>query len=189
MVIEKLKKELKSLPANFIVGVILPTQNYEEVNLELLRMLNSQKNIVGNYVSINRPFNDLTKLLNKSNINQENLFFIDCITKEVGGKPIESSNCVYINSPKSLTDISIAMHQFIEHTKGHDKFIYIDSISTLSIHNDMDRMLKFIHYLTGKIRLWNIQGIMVALHEDSDQRLISEISQFCDKMIDLTKLN
>ena len=46
-------------------------------------------------------------------------------------------------------------------------------------------MLKFIHYLTGKIRLWNIQGIMVALHEDTDKRLISEISQFCDRMIDL----
>ena len=184
--IGKLKKELKGLPINFIVGVILPTENYESTNLELLRMLSSQKGIVGNYVSVNRPFNDLVQKLNDSKINHDNLFFIDCITKKIGGKPIDVPNCVYIDSPSALTDISIAMHQFIEHTKVHNQFIYIDSISTLSIHNDMNKMLKFIHYLTGKIRLWGIQGIMVALHEDTDQKLISEISQFCDKMIDLT---
>ncbi len=185
--IDKLKKELKGLPDHFIVGVVLPTKNYEEVNLELLRMLNSQKNIVGNYVSVNRPFSDLIKVLKKSKIPHDNLFFIDCITKEVGGKPIATPNCVYMDSPRALTDICIAMHQFIEHAKKHNKFIYVDSISTLGIHNDTNTMLRFIHYLTGKIRLWDIQGVMVALHEDADERLIAEISQFCDRMIDLTK--
>ncbi|MBS3113216.1 hypothetical protein J4418_03985 [Candidatus Woesearchaeota archaeon] len=184
--LEKLKKELKSLPKNFIVGVVLPTKNYEFINLELLRMLSAQKGVVGGYVSVNRPFNDLSLKLKSSNISLDNLFFIDCITKEVGGKSIDSPNCVYIDSPKSLTDIGIAMHQFIVHTKDYEKFLYVDSISTLGIHNDSNTMLRFIHFLTGKIRLWGIQGVMVALHEDSDQRLIAEISQFCDKMIDLT---
>ena len=44
-------------------------------------------------------------------------------------------------------------------------------------------MMRFIHYLTGKIRLWNISGVMISLHEESDKKVIGEISQFCDKII------
>jgi hypothetical protein len=187
MDLNRLKKELKGLPSNFIVGVILPSNDYEKTNLELLRILSAQNNIVGSYVSVNRPYTDLIKVFEKSEIVHDNLFFIDCITKELGGKPADVPNCVYIDSPKALTDISIAMHHFIEHTANRDKFIYIDSISTLSIHNDQNRMMKFIHYLTGKIRLWGIKGVMVALHEDADRKMIAEISPFCDKMIDMTQ--
>ncbi len=186
MLVDKLRTELKGLPNNFIVGVILPGQNYESANLELLKMLNAEKGIVGSYISVNRPFNDLIKTLKKSEIAHDNLFLIDCITKELGGRPIDLPNCVYIDSPKALTDICIAMHQFIEHTQKHNKFIYIDSISTLGIHNKPETMLKFVHYLTGKIRLWGIKGVMVALHEDTDRQMISQISPFCDRIIDLT---
>jgi hypothetical protein len=182
-----LKKELMGLPNNYIVGVIFPSNDYEKHNLDLVKLMSSQKGIVGNYVSVNRPYTDLIAQFKNSNISHENIFFTDCITKELGGKPVEADNCIYIDSPKALTDISIAMHQFIDHTPNHEKFIYVDSISTLGIHNNANTMLKFVHYLTGKMRLWGIKGVMVALHEDSDRKLIGEVSQFCDKIIDMTK--
>jgi len=179
----KLEKELKDLPQNFIVGFVVSSNKYEETNLHLLEFFVNKLGYSGSYVTVNRPYENLVFTLDKHKINMDKLFFIDCITKNIGGAEKNIPNCLFLDSPSSLTDLGIALHEYVSLTKDKKRFLFLDSLSTLFIHNDRNTMMRFIHYITGKMRLWNISGIMISLHEETDKNIIAELSQFCDKII------
>jgi len=124
-------------------------------------------------------------MLKNNNIKTDNIFFIDCITKSLGGKLPEGPNCVLIDSPAHLTELGIALHDYFTSSGEKNRFLYIDSISSLLIHNNLDSILKFVHSVTGKMRVFGFNGIMLSLREETDQKLISHLGQFCDKVIHL----
>jgi hypothetical protein len=181
----ELEKELENLPENFILGVVMPSDNYEDVNMHLLSHLINRKKASGSYVSISKPYNHIVDLLKSKDINTDNIHFIDCISKGLGGKICVGDKCVFVDSPSHLTDLSVALHEFFTSSGDKNRFVYIDSLSTLSIHNNLDSVLKFVHYVTGKMRIFGFNGIMLSLHEETDKKLISELGQFCDKVIHL----
>ena len=114
-------------------------------------------------------------------VNTDKLYFIDCITKKFGGKEQKIKNCVFVDSPENLTDISLELHQSMQNSSR--KFMFVDSLSTLAVYNNPEMILRFIHYLTGKIRIWGLSGVLIALNEETDKKIIAEMTQFCDKII------
>lgn len=180
-----LESELKGLSENFVVMAIVPFRHFEEANLHLLSILVDKyksKDAKGSYITINRPYKSMVQLLESKNISHQNLFFIDCITKELK-ESINSKKCYFVNSPGNLTEIAIALDPVFK--SGNHKFIFLDSLDTLTVYNPIDSVIKFAHFLTGKVRMHSISGVLLALHEKSDQRLVTELAQFCDKVIDL----
>lgn len=179
---KKLEKEINKLPENFIVAFVTDSENYEKINLHILDILLKNKNS-GGYITVNRPYKNIIDMLKKNKIDHKNIFFIDCITKSAGGNVSKEKNCVFIDSPDNLTELSIEIHNYIKKTKNEKKFLLIDSLSTLSIHNNPLTLLRFIHYITGKMRIFNLNGVMMSLNEETDHKIISELSQLCDKII------
>jgi hypothetical protein len=177
---DKIKEVLKNLPEDFVILTILPSQHYEEANLHLLRELMRLGN--GSYITVNRPYNNLVRVLDKNKIDTKKLHFIDCITKKVGGPEI--SNCVFVDSPNNLTEIAIALEPLFKEKRKD--FIFLDSLDTLTIYNDVDTIIRFAHFLTSKLRTHCLKGVMISVREKSDKKLISELSQFCDEVVDLT---
>jgi hypothetical protein len=182
---KKLEKQLKDLPENFIVGVVMPSDNYEDANTHLLNFLINRKKSSGGYISVSKPFNHIVGLLKSKDIDADNLYFIDCITKGLGAELPCINNGVFIDSPSHLTELGIAIHKYFTSESNKNKFLYIDSISTLCIHNKIENVLKFIHSVTGKMRVFGFNGVMLSLHEDTDKQLIAELGQFCDKVVHL----
>ena len=181
----KLHEELEKLPSNFIVGIVMPNDAYEDVNLSIMDYLINKKKANGSYVSISKPSNHIISQLNMKNISTDNLHFIDCITKSLGGQATKSDRHVFIDSPAHLTELSLALHEYFKANQNKNRFLYIDSVSTLCIHNHQENVLKFIHNTTGKMRIFGFNGLMLSLHQETDQRLISEMGQFCDRIIHL----
>jgi len=182
---KKLEKELENLPENFIVGIVMPSNSYEEANMRLLRFLVNTKKSKGGYVAVSKPYNYTISLLKNRDINTDNIHFIDCLTKSLGSKVAKTKNCVFIESPAHLTELGIALHDYFTSSGEKNRFLYIDSISSLLIHNSIDTVLKFVHYVTGKMRLFGFNGMLLSLHEEKDKKLVSHLSQFCDKVIHL----
>ena len=182
---KKLEKELENLPENFIVGIVMPSDRYEEANMRLLRFLVNKNKSKGSYVAVSKPYNHTISLLKNEDINTDNIYFIDCLTKSLGSKTIISKNCVFIESPAHLTQLGIALHDYFTSSGEKNRFLYIDSISSLLIHNDIASVLKFVHYVTGKMRVFGFNGMLLSLHEETDKKLIGQLSQFCDKVIHL----
>jgi len=181
-----LVKELSSVKKNEIVLVLSDEKKYLDTNLKILDILTNIMSEKGIYVTINRPFDSLTELLEKNKIKTKNIFFIDAITLTVVGEAKEEPNCLFINSPNNLTELGIALGEAFSAMKSkEDRFIMFDSLSTLLIYNHSKSVSKFAHFLTGKMREWKIKGVLISLRKDLDEKLVAQVSQFCDRMIEV----
>jgi|TARA_Y100000310_G_scaffold144500_1_gene143755 hypothetical protein len=176
-------KKLEKFPDNFVVGIAIPGAGYEATNINLLDFLINKKKLAGSYVSISKPHAYVINLLKTNGISHNNIHFIDCITKSLGEKSTQAKKCVFVDSPAHLTDLSVAIHDFFKSSRNKNQFIYIDSLSSLRLHNNLNSVLRFVHNITGKMRIFGFSGLMLSLREDDDKRLMTELSQFCDEVI------
>lgn len=180
--LNKIKKEIKTLPDNFVVLTIVPYEKSEKINLGLLNFLiNEQKN-KGSYIAINKPYQNISEILNKNKIDSNQLFFIDCMTKKAGGQTTDVTNCSFIDNPSNLTSLGIEIEKLFK--KAEHNFIFLDSLNMLAQYNNKKQIIQFTHSLLSKVRVNNIKGIVVGLHEETDDDLIAELSQLCDKVLD-----
>jgi len=178
-----IQKELDNLPDHFIVLILVDSINYVKVNLEIIKYLINKKQIPGIYITVNRPYENMVKTLEQNGIDIKKLFFIDCITPTLKGSPDRNENVLFVASPQSLTDLGIVLSEVMESVKVPDKFLFLDSLSTLTIYNSAVTVAKFSHFVVNKIRVGSFKGIFITLDKETDETLIRTLSQFCDKTI------
>lgn len=71
-----------------------------------------------------------------------------------------------------------------EKIKGN-KFIFIDSISTMLIYNKSDVFTRFTHSILTRMRMNGSRGILLCLENETDKAVHAEIVQLCDKVISI----
>jgi len=180
---EYLEKEFTNLPKHFIVLVVSSSANYLKNNLELLKTLLNEKKQSGIYINVSRSCENISDMMISNGIDISKLFFIDCVTLSSGFKPVKKDSCMYVNSPSDLTEVSIVLDQLVQTIPTEDRFIFLDSLSALLIYNSPNITSKFAHFLTVKLRQWKTKGILITLEKETDDKLLSLLSQFADKII------
>ena len=65
------------------------------------------------------------------------------------------------------------------------RLLFLDSISTLILYNDTGSMTKFSHFLINKIKEGGCSGAIISLEKETDEKMISQLSQFVDKVIEV----
>lgn len=177
------KKESKGLK-DYIALVTVSPKDYQKYNIDIIRMLVNEQKTPGVYVTLNKPYEVMQRVLENNGIDSRLIIFIDGITKpEESGTRIK--NCLFIGSPEKLSDISVAMDQAVNALPTKDKFIFFDSINTLQLFNKPGTVAKFVYFLASKIRSWKVMGVIISVRRDSDEDVINELTQFCDFRIDL----
>lgn len=173
----------------FISLIVSKPDEYQKVSINLVRDMTSNKKMAGVYVTLGRPFKAIEENLKKEKINTKTMIFIDGITlsSSIEGQSKKEGHCVYIQSPQSLTDLSIAINEAINSLPSKDKFLLFDSLSTLLIYNKAESVIKFMHFLTSRIKLWGIKGIILSVDSSTSYETISQISMFVDQVLDLSK--
>mgnify|MGYP001605979500 CR=1 FL=1 len=175
--------ELSKLKKGEIVLVTTSSTKYAATNIEILKYYLNDLNSYGIYVTVNTPSAILLKSLVQKGVNTENLFVIDAITP--GSSEMQrSGNVVFVGSPSALTDISISADSAVKSIAKKDKFLFLDSISTLVLYNESESVTKFAHFLINKMKEWGISGAIISLEKETDEKMLSQLSQFCDKVID-----
>ena len=168
-----------------IYVIISPPNKYKSVNATVLKYYTVKKKKNGIYVSLNKGYESVIENLKEKGVEISKLYFIDGITRTID-KEKEAENCTFVPNPGALTELSLGIATAAK-TKKFD-FLFLDSINTLLIYNDLKTTEKFTHYLTAMIRSANIGGILLSLDEESSNKLIQIITQFCDDSIDMRNL-
>jgi hypothetical protein len=181
---ETLEKNLKNLK-EYVALATVKAKDYQNTNIEIIRHMIEVDNIPGVYVTLNKPFKTLKKLLKEKRVDTRVIIFIDGVSKIANGDIKKTKECLYIGSPENLSDIAVAMEQAVMAIQSEDKFLFFDSLNTLLLYNKAITVAKFIHFLSTKMRTWKVKGIIVSLHKDKDKELIDELSQFCDVIMDM----
>jgi hypothetical protein len=119
---------------------------------------------------------------------------VDCISTKYGGDfAVENENIKLVNSPEDLTAIGIKISQYFEEFFMIKKIqmiqLHIISISTLLMYSNIQTVFRFLHVLTGRIKMANALGIYVMETGMHDPQVITAIKLLCDGMIEVKTEN
>ncbi len=185
MAVAKKEKGIEGLTGSeeYIALVLVDAKSYQQKTIDIIKRLTEEENTPGVYVTLNKPFQTTQRILGDAGVDTRKIIFIDGITQTAGGKISKTHNCLYIGSPEKLNDIGMAIDQAVRSIPSKNKFVFFDSLSTLLLYNRSGTVGRFSHFLTGKMRIWKVKGVIISLEKESDQVLINELTQFCDKTI------
>jgi len=181
---EKLQKELQ-LSKDYVALATVSARAYQETNMEIIEYLVNEQNTPGVYVTLNKPFDVVKAALDAKQVNTDMILFIDAVTKTAGGNAERTDKCLFIGNPENLSDISMSMDQAVRAIPEGEKFLFFDSLNTLLLYNHAATVAKFVHFLSTKMRVWKVKGIIISLEKESNKELIDELSQFCDIHIEV----
>jgi hypothetical protein len=153
-------------------------------NIDLIREISSQgfHTVI---VTINFPYNILSKLYAENGVDLKTVSFIDAVTRNSVGSAENIPGVVrFVNNPANLTDLGIAVTEVLKENAGKKVCILYDSVSTMLIYLSSQNISKFIHFVTNKIRLMDISGVFLAVEKGLDPMLVSQLTTFVDTVID-----
>ncbi len=171
----QIREELKDIKRTKGVYIVVSNSNeYHTVNKMLIKFIT--KDMSGIYVTLNVNCEKVVEQLKSENINIEKLSFIDG-AEEKGAK----HECIMLENSGSLTELSLAITKLLN--KGKSDFVFLDSINTLLVYNDMKTVEKFAHFLINKLRSFGVAGIIISVKEKEVNELLPTLHQFCDKCV------
>ncbi len=176
-----IQNEFEDLPEDFIVTVLSPTKQYSTLNIEILDYLINDRKMNGIYFTVNKPYEILATILKKNDIDIKKLYFIDAISGVIGKIKSDAENCIIVQNPSALTDLSICITEAC--TSKNPGFLILDSVSTMLVYNNENATVRFIHYLITELRKCKVSGIILSLEKDMEKKIIDNIVTFCDKVI------
>jgi KaiC/GvpD/RAD55 family RecA-like ATPase len=185
----KIEEVLKHIPPKSIVMLEVPAEeNPMKIIADFLRF---RQNDGGIYISSNRPTNDLISRLQtykfdlRQSLEAGKMFIVDLVSKSVGAS--ETKGSFYVASPSELSATQMAVEKAVENLNGRagDKWLLLDSVSTLLVFNSSGALLTFLHFLISRLRVLEYDGIIFAVEGSLEQSVLATASQFCDEMIKL----
>ncbi|MFH2020292.1 MAG: hypothetical protein ABIJ34_02695 [archaeon] len=133
------------------------------------------------YVSLNRSYSTLKSKIEECGMSMNNFHIVDAVTKSVIPSPTLHENCIYTNSPKDLTRLSIATTKMLR--AFGPQYVIFDSISTLLLYVPVDVAGQFLHAITNKVIAFGSRCILLSVEGENEQRLIKSLSMCIDKVV------
>lgn len=166
-----------------IVLILTSAEKYLSTTTTILKSMLNEKGYKCLYVTINRPYKVLVNILKKNGILTENIFFIDLISRLTRTAVDGVSDCLFIESPDSLTELSIAISESVKNMPGDKKLMFLDSLSTLLVYNQSGTVTKFAHFLFSKMKTEGVETIILSLEKEMEEKMTDQIAMFVDKVI------
>ena len=173
-----------AVSTNQSIGILIPSNNYSDLICSLFNYINTKPNSYWVYLTITKPydsiFEDYSNLINNNKIK-----FIDCIS-HAAGIISENSNCKYVESPSELENILLEiMNSFNNIEEKLNKYLIIDSLSSLMIYNDSPIVTEFFTHLINRTRISEITTISLSLEEEMDENIRKILYLKSNKIIKL----
>ncbi len=167
-----------------IILVKVDSKSYVKVNIGIIKHFTSIAE--GVYVTLNKPYFSLKKTFQNEGIDLNKLIFIDCLTRQLGGEEIDPERCFYLNSPDPV-QLQVTIERAMDMITAENRFIYMDSLSTISLYKSFETLIKFLRHITGKIRLRGFVGTIFTIEREMDESYYSQIFLMCDEVIEVNE--
>jgi KaiC/GvpD/RAD55 family RecA-like ATPase len=184
--VTKLFKDHFSRLSSGWVGLLqIPVEKSMEINIEAIRVLQDLE-YEGVYVTLSKDYMDLSKIFRKKGLDMGRLAFIDGVSQMYGIGAVDSPNVHYVSGPISLDGIVAAITDVIPSLKAQNKFVFLDSITTVLLYNSLERTIKFSEFLTTSLKRLEVAGVMVSVSKGfANDNLLKELTKMSNEVIKL----
>ncbi|HVP94565.1 MAG TPA: hypothetical protein VMS89_05260 [Methanoregulaceae archaeon] len=171
---------IKALEENRIILLLAESRKLRQLNLEVIRETTTNGYSVI-LLSVTLPNMVIKRTYSAAGIDLSRVHVVDAVTKYSGGPTdMDDPQCRYISNPGNLTDIGIVLTELLKSVPGEKKCLFFDDVSTMLLYSPSVTISKFIHFMTNKLRLYDVFGVLLAVEKGLDPALVTQLSTFAD---------
>jgi archaellum biogenesis ATPase FlaH len=166
---------------SYAVGVVLPSNNYDDMLESIFHFMSQKPNVAWIYVSITNPFESLKHKFEYL-MNNPSISCIDCVSRAAGIQSIDPQ-CFYLDSPAELEKLILEIVSQVRKHMGQETYVVIDSLSSLVLYNDMFLVSEFFTHLINNIKINEVKTITLCIEEEMNEYLNKVLYLKNDKII------
>jgi KaiC/GvpD/RAD55 family RecA-like ATPase len=182
---KSIEQAIKMDKHGIIIMIELPITAYFEMNSSTIKLLTNQ-GFQGVYISFQRPFRNISSFFESEGIDTNTLLFIDAATALSGEKQQEDARCVHVSEELDIDELVKAISLSLPKLKGQKKFIFIDSLTTISLYKPLSQIMRFSEFLMRTVRKENEENVMLIFNVAKDlaqKKFIREVAFQVDQII------
>ena len=174
---------LKETSDNAAISLITDINNYFTAMKEVV-MYTQDEGLACVYITATIPSSVIKEQLASEDLSTDHVHFVDCISFMVGKGPEDEGSVLYIESPNMIETIMLKVHTMIKRLGDQPKMVFLDSVNTLSLHNDEKLMQEFVHYLINTLRVKGVTSVMLSIEDQTPEDLEIILKLVCDEVIE-----
>ena len=168
-----------------IIMIELPVNAYFEMNSSTIKLLTNQ-GFEGIYISFQRPFKNISSFFKSEGIDTSTILFVDAATALSGEQQNEDPRCIHISQALDIDELVKAIYLSLPKLKGQKKFIFIDSLTTISLYKPLSQIMRFSEFLMRTVRKENEENVILIFNVAKDltqKKFIKDIAFHVDQVI------
>ncbi len=175
-------EDISSITSDSITLISLGTRNHSGALTTLMDHLISG-GMGGVYVSISAPSELVVQELTEKGISLDDVMFIDCVQKTYDSKQASAANTVYVENPSFLEEIVMQVSRTRSKVSSAQKFLVIDSLSSLLVHNTSESVGEFAQRMINNTRMAGDAGVFLVVDKKETQCIIQSVLPSCDGLV------
>lgn len=176
-IVEGLKERIAvAVKTNQSVGIQVSENRHNDLLRALFSFMNTKQNEVWVFVTASNTFKHVSENF-KNVYENKNIKFIDCISRSAGISTYDKE-CNYIESPTMLEKIALEILNIFKGIEQDvDRYVVIDSLSSLVIYNDSEIIREFVSLLMNRARSENIHIVSIVIEEEVDAHKLLQMNE------------
>jgi KaiC/GvpD/RAD55 family RecA-like ATPase len=179
---EELRKQLASFGDRSAVSVVADIGNYIPVIKGVVGFA-GENNLKCIYITCTLPAKVVMEQLSSENVKADNIYFIDTISYLVGSAHDERSQTIFVENPTMLEGIMLKVDMWLKKLKDGKKLVFLDSVSTLAMHNEVALISEFLHYFVNNLRGRGIRTVILSIAGQTPDEIENILRLVCDETV------
>lgn len=179
---------LEEIDLGSVVMMEHSADQYFAANTQMIKQLLDQ-DYVGVYISFQRPFSNIKQMLSNEHIDIDRIKFIDAASALTGEQQITDSHLITIDEQLAVDDLVRAVYTSLESIPNDKKFIFIDSLTTITLYKPLSETMRFSEFLVSTVKKKKNITLFFNVAEDlAQKRFIKDIAFRVDQVINVGSL-
>jgi KaiC/GvpD/RAD55 family RecA-like ATPase len=182
-----LNEALKDRNDGAVIVLEASAEDYLEANVNSIQYL-VNNGFEGIYVSFQRPFKNISSLFTQKGIDLNKILIVDGASAFSGDAPNPDNRCVSVPQSPEVDDIVNTIQSSLPRLNGDKKFVFVDSLTTMALHQPENEALRFPEFLINSIRRTDSNKVSFLFNVEKEliyKRYIENLSVYADEHIHL----
>jgi len=179
----EVSEKLRALPEAAAVTLRMKAEYYFDVIRAILDVFATKKSLDSIYVTSTIPSTSIINALDVLEIPLDHIWFVDCISQIMMSAGQKHNHAIYVESPTMLENIMLKVEYLIRRTADRKNLVIIDSINSLSIHNNTKILSEFLHILVNNLRAKEAYTIIFSMEEYETEDIRNMLNLVSDETL------
>ncbi len=160
-------------------------QDYFDVLRGLVDEFASKMDVKVVYITASIPASTISSTFKALDVDTENIYFVDCISRLILGRIEEDSKILFVESPTVLENVVLKVEYLTKRMEDQSVMIIVDSINSLAIHNDLKILSEFLHVLISSLNAKEAYPVVLCIGEQTKPEILEVLNLVCDQIVPL----